>query len=249
MTSETNHRTAEAPAPLGEVTKLYRHDCQYNSCPKRWSKFADHDSAEEALEKSTANDPIIHRYEFRGKKWVTKSFTVQNPAMRALLGDALAKYQDFDLELEDWTFKPPYKPIVHRWDALKGLCAGAVGTDAEPAANMLMDFLRPILANSVEALARTKATRKVTIGGVWQIFPPGELVMTTFFGLEAACRVTRYARTGHDVSKLSFLCITASGASPLRPSQVMIWGEHREISLESLPPSCLIITRYEHANP
>ena len=183
-------RAAPAPA-MNPVTKLFRHD---KCCPKRWSKFADHKEEQENLKSSTTDDPILHRHIFTNRKWVTESFTIQSPAMRAHLKVALAKYQDLDLELENWAFKSPFKPIVHRWDRLNVLCEETTEASSKEAIDQMMEFLRPILASSVDALARTKRTGKVVFDDVWQIFPPGEFAVTIFYGVEAVCRVTKYEK-------------------------------------------------------
>ncbi|KAJ9144054.1 P-loop containing nucleoside triphosphate hydrolase protein [Pleurostoma richardsiae] len=174
--------------------KLYRHDCPYGYCPSRWSKFGDNDEEQAALEQCVSNEPIVHRHSLDDKKWITESFTVHSPAMRAHLRMALAKYQDFDLDLEDWTFKPPYKPIVHRWDRLNALAENLGDPDSKNAIDQLLAFLQPILAPAVKALAQTKETGKIVFDDVWQIFPPGELAVTTFFAVESVCRVEKYEK-------------------------------------------------------
>jgi hypothetical protein len=177
----------------GTVTKLYRHVCQYNSCPPRWSKFPANEEEQVDLTKNVAQDPIVHRHEYVDKAWVTKSFTIHDKAMQKLLNKVLANYQDLDMALEEWTFKPPYRALVHRWDCLKELQAAAVGEE-KAAAGPLVEFLTPILAPSVNALFQTKLTGKVSFENVWQIFQPGELVMTKFYGTEVVCRVLKYER-------------------------------------------------------
>lgn len=112
--------------------------------------------------------------------------------MRKHLRVGLANYQDFDLDLKDWTFTAPYSPIVHRWDKLIALREEATGTKSKRAIEQLMTFLRPILAPSIDSLIQTKKTGKVEFNNIWQIFPPGELVATSFFGVEAVARILRY---------------------------------------------------------
>lgn len=123
---------------------------------------------------------------------MTESFTVQDPLMRNHLRVALAKYQDFDLELKNWTFKEPFSPIVHRWDRLNALCEKTTEVKSKRAIDQLMKFLGPILAPSIGSLIQTKATGKVDFDNVWQIFPPGELAVTSFFGIQAVTRILRY---------------------------------------------------------
>ncbi|KAJ4421393.1 hypothetical protein N0V82_003774 [Gnomoniopsis sp. IMI 355080] len=160
----------------------------------RYARFSTQAAEQEDLEASIQNGPIIHRHAFRDTVWITESFTVNDAVMRALLCRALNKYQDFDPELENWTFRAPYSPIVHRWSQLNDLCETSVGLEERTATSSLMDFLRPILAPSIEALSKTKETGKVLFDDVWQIYPPGEVAMTAFYGIEAAARVVRYEK-------------------------------------------------------
>lgn len=182
-----------APAS-GGVIKLYKYDCPSGCCPSRYARFSTQAAEQEDLQASVHSEPIIHRHAFRETVWVTESFTVNDTTIRLMLRQALNKYQDFDPELENWTFRAPYSPIVHRWSKLNDLCETSVSLEEKTAINSLMAFLRPILAPSIEALSKTKETGKVLFDDVWQIYPPGEVAMTAFYGTEAAARVVRYEK-------------------------------------------------------
>ncbi|KAG5771686.1 hypothetical protein H9Q72_001857 [Fusarium xylarioides] len=173
-------------------TKLYRHRCIYNSCPERWSKFPTNEEEHDDIEESTLKDPIVHRHIFGDHKWQTDSFTIQSPAMRAVISTVLDKYQDLDLDVENWTFKPPFMPLVHRWDRLLSLCEAKDEAHEPEAAAQLLKFLTPILAPKVDALVKTHKTGNVMFDNLWQIFAPHEFVITKFYRVEAACRVTKY---------------------------------------------------------
>lgn len=137
--------------------------------------------------------PIIHRHTFVKKHWVTQSITIQDSAMRQVLREVLSNYQDLDLELINWTFEPPFMPLVHRWEHLKAYYVDLpAGTPQKNAAAALLTFITPIVAPSVISLAQTQATGKVSFDNIWQIFPPGSVVKTTFYGVEAVCRVVKY---------------------------------------------------------
>ncbi|KAF4959060.1 hypothetical protein FGADI_1938 [Fusarium gaditjirri] len=173
-------------------TKLYKHRCVFNSCPERWSRFPTNEEERDDIEQSTLKDPIVHRHTFDDHKWQTESFTIQSSAMQAVVSTVLNKYQDLDLDLEKWTFKPPFMPLVHRWDRLVSLCE-AKGEGHEPeAAAQLLQFLTPILAPKVDALQKTRKTGNVMFHDLWQIFAPHEFVVTKFYGVDAVCRVTKY---------------------------------------------------------
>ncbi|KAF4415952.1 hypothetical protein F53441_14581 [Fusarium austroafricanum] len=177
---------------MSPTTKLYLHQCCFNDCPDRWSKFPSNKEDQNGLNKSISNDPIIHRHTLSDNEWNTESFTIQSPAMRTLLEIALAEYQDLDLELEKWTFRPPFMPIVHRWDRLRSLGEAEADSAAPEAFSQLMEFLNPILAPQIDALSKTRETGSVMFEDLWQIFAPHEFVVTNFYGIEAVCRVTKY---------------------------------------------------------
>lgn len=112
--------------------------------------------------------------------------------MRSHLKVALANYSDFDLELKNWTFQEPYSPIVHRWDRLNAQYEKTTEPKSKKALADLLEFLRPILVSSVDSLIQTKETGKVSFQNLWQIFPPGELAVTSFFGIQTVSRLLRY---------------------------------------------------------
>jgi hypothetical protein len=173
-------------------TKLYRHRCLRGSCPDRWSKFPNHKEDQDNLEEITSKDPIVHRHIFSDHKWETESFTIHSPLMQGVLSTVLERYQDLDLELEKWTFKPPFMPLVHRWDRLLSLCDDQGKELVPEPSTQLLEFLTPILAPKVDALVKTRKTGNVMFQDLWQIFAPHEFVMTKFYGVEAVCRVTKY---------------------------------------------------------
>ncbi|KUJ21199.1 P-loop containing nucleoside triphosphate hydrolase protein [Mollisia scopiformis] len=184
----------KTPSPTS-VTKLYRHDCEYNCCASRWSEFPSTDDDHVALDKKIAKISIVHRHVFEEKRWVTKSFTINSLLMRQILVKALSKYQDLDMDLEEWTFQPPYAPLVHRWEQLATLRAEMKDGPEKNAADELINFLTPITASAVDHLAKTRETKKVTFEYIWQILPPGELAVTKLYGVDTVCRVVKYEKT------------------------------------------------------
>ncbi|KAH8892780.1 P-loop containing nucleoside triphosphate hydrolase protein [Thozetella sp. PMI_491] len=180
------------------VSNWYQHRCAQNSCQTRWSEFAVIDDDEADLTKRSSVIPIIHRHIYRNKHWVTRSVTIQDPVMRKVLLEVLHKYQDLDPELENWTFEPPFMPLVHRWDVLKEYQAKAEPGPLKNAALVMLAFLTPIVASSVVSLALTRETGKVSFENLWQIFPPSSIVMTKFFGIDTLCRVLKYKKRPED---------------------------------------------------
>jgi len=126
--------------------------------------------------------------------------------MRAFFTEALADYQDLDIDLEGWTFAPPYKPLVHRWERILSLQQQLQASeddddeDKKKAADQLIEFLQPILAPSIVDLTSTQDTGKIGHDMIWQIFPPGEIVLHKFWGVEGLCRVVKYHQEEHESS-------------------------------------------------
>jgi hypothetical protein len=198
-TCETSSSVADDAPQEPAAHALYRHDCAYGSCPTRWSKFALSQEEQDALEDEMRTKSIVQRHVHSSEKgWETESFTINSPDMRAFLAETLAHYQDLDPDLEGWTFAPPYKPLVHRWDRLQtlhqALKDSAGEDDKKTAVGQLVKFMQPILAPSIDDLAATRATGKIKYDMIWQIFPPGEIVLTKLWGVDTVCRVVKYQK-------------------------------------------------------
>ncbi|KAL2148037.1 hypothetical protein VTI28DRAFT_93 [Corynascus sepedonium] len=184
-------------APTQSIQKLYEHRCAYEDCPARWSKFAVNQEEQDELEAQVRSTPIVHRHTYQRdeREWVTKSFEVNCGHMRAFLSEALADYQDLDLDLEGWSFAPPYNPLVHRWERILGLHkqlqTSENDSDKKKAIEQLVEFLRPLLAPSISDLANTQDTGQVEYDMIWQIFPPGEIVLRNVAGVDALYRVAK----------------------------------------------------------
>ncbi|RFU78510.1 p-loop containing nucleoside triphosphate hydrolase [Trichoderma arundinaceum] len=168
------------------VTKLYQQEYVH------WSQFESEDKQIDALEKQMTEMAIVQRFVHCNTSWVTESFTINSPSMRKILSEVLENYQDLDLECENWTFRSPYIPLVHRWQRLQDFRKTTSDPVLLKAAQELIDFLIPIAGPSVDALEQTRLTGKVAFDHLWQIFPPGELVMTKMYGHDTVCRVIKH---------------------------------------------------------
>lgn len=90
-----------------------------------------------------------------------------------------------------------YRPLVHRWNQVNEIHAGLMNNaetpdDEKQAFQTLLDFLRPIMAASIEALAQTRDTGMIHFDDVWKIFPPSELIVAKLWGLPLICKVLKY---------------------------------------------------------
>jgi hypothetical protein len=198
-TSKANDTTAQSEGPV--VHKLYHHVCGYG-CPNRWSTYPRVQDETDAVEAEARKKRIVLRHSWDDDAWEPSSFTVNCPRMRAFLSEALAGYQDLDLEVEHWTFAPPYSPLVHRWGRIKELQATS---DDSAAANELIQFLEPLLAPSLSDLESIRKTGMVTFQALWQLFPPSELVVDTLWSQTICSRVAK-AYTSKDSGSFKLEC-------------------------------------------
>ncbi|MBE3049110.1 hypothetical protein IMZ48_42740, partial [Candidatus Bathyarchaeota archaeon] len=222
---------------MPSTAELFLHKCQGHECG-RWSAQPTPKEDEKALRKSVAADSIVHNRIRRNHEWTTALFTIQDPTMRAHLLSALADYQDLDLEIEKWNFKPPFERLVHRWESVSAIPESA-GPSKVEAITHLIEFLRPVLAPSLDRVAETAQSGMVTFDRIWHIFPPGQLVLTTFYGLEAACRITK-CKEGHigdmKVWNVSMEYVDWNGNScGYAPTTATIQGFQKTRRVTSLP--------------
>ncbi|KAI0147924.1 P-loop containing nucleoside triphosphate hydrolase protein [Hypoxylon sp. NC0597] len=171
------------------AAKLY----QYNGIDSlRWSRFADPQDEQKDLEAHASKFPIISRYHRTMNGWETYSITIQDQSMREILRYLLRGYGEFDPELQDWTFYPPFKPLFHRWGELND--RETVLRDvpcAENTLSTLIDVLAPVVASSLAKVAKSRETNKIRFQELSDIFAPGTLVITKFYGVDTVCRVVK----------------------------------------------------------
>ena len=183
-------------APRG-IGKYYKHRCLAINggwCQSRYSDFQSSSKENKEFEARVMDlHAIVHYFELNDESaWTTSQFTIRSPDMQDALSRALDGYPDLDLELSNWIFKPPYMPLVHRWDRIQALpsIGGGKNKSARAAAAAvaeLVAFLKPILFTPISSAAQARDTGKSAYADVWQILPPGELAIAYFFGVEAIC--------------------------------------------------------------
>lgn len=173
------------------VSNWYQHGCKHSACKEKWSEFDRLKDDFEDLKLHTAQTPIIHRHVSVDGRWTTQNITIQDPAMRTVLGEVLRDYWFLlDCEFRRWTFEPDFTPFVHRWNVLKQLRdANSGNATLQNAASGLIAFLEPLISESLVSLAQATKTGLIAFKDLPLIFEPGALVQTDFFDAKVICRV------------------------------------------------------------
>lgn len=156
------------------VSNWYHHGCQSGDCKEKLSEFDNLENDFADLKHGTAQIPIIHHHVYKRGRWTTDSITIQDPAMRTVVGEVLRNYGSLDCELESWTFKSDLTPFVHRWDILKQLHNSNSGNASlQNAASGLITFLEPLLSQSIVSLDQASQTSLISFEDLPLIFKPG----------------------------------------------------------------------------
>ncbi|KAI0135159.1 P-loop containing nucleoside triphosphate hydrolase protein [Daldinia grandis] len=150
----------------------------------QWSTSANVKEDFSDLLARTSSIPVIHRFTMKHGNWKTESITIQDPPMRKILDVTLRKYEDLNLKKENWTFRPPFQPLVHRWYNIERYATKA---KADPTAENALATLVSVLAPIIKPLLSSCKT--IEFANIQHIFPPGTLVLSRESGTEAFYRV------------------------------------------------------------
>ncbi|KAI1808269.1 P-loop containing nucleoside triphosphate hydrolase protein [Daldinia bambusicola] len=146
-------------------------------------------------ERETSDIPIIHRLGRERGFWETHSISIQDPLMRKILGDVLKEYPDLTLEKENWTFFPPFQPLVHRWNKLEGYAAEAkADPTTEHAFFGLLYVLTSIINHPLSPSRRIKATGNIDHESIWCLYAPGSLVVSREWDVDVVSRIIKCRR-------------------------------------------------------
>jgi hypothetical protein len=183
--------------------KWYWHsDPEDSSKSLGWSQSPDFwDGTVDVRPKSEAM-PILHYFTFHCDAWRPSTLTIDDPPMREAIAHILDGYESYGpaSATRSLTVSEPWRPLVHRWDALKTYYARLNnGMPAKHALGAFLAYAAPIVAEPVLALERAKSTKKIKNKDIWVLFPIGTSVMVKMDGLEKEYRVLRCLRDLHSL--------------------------------------------------
>ena len=110
----------------------------------------------------------------------------------------MGELQVIDGDAANWISEPPFKPFLHRWEKILGMQSQAAvissmngegDTSRKEALDALVSFFDPLLKSGIESLATMRDKGSVSFADVWQLFPPGELIVTRQLDVDIVCRV------------------------------------------------------------
>ena len=136
----------------------------------RWSEYATAEDEEKELQRLTSGFDVIHRLQHMEDEnditaWQTHSILIRGDLKQGILTKALTGYPEVDLSKPEIEFKPPFAPLVHRWEDLQKHAEKATASaDASVSVDRnaeLLDILKKVVASGLTALERVKVKGQV----------------------------------------------------------------------------------------
>ncbi|KAI0380663.1 P-loop containing nucleoside triphosphate hydrolase protein [Hypomontagnella monticulosa] len=175
--------------PMGSnsaVGKLYRH-----TKASSWSVIQDPVMHQKEVSGMGQSYAIVHRFSMEqlpaGHAWTTHSVSAQSPGLQRVLAQIFQGYPDWAPADKPFTFLPPYKPVIHRWEEINEFDAGPEKTNKEM--DMLRDELKPLVDVNLHLLKEVKSTGVISFNGLWLIFAPGDYLVANLPGGTCICRL------------------------------------------------------------
>jgi hypothetical protein len=106
-----------------DIKSLYNHSLSPHH--DRWSEFKDQIAEEERIKALGRSFAAVFLHCFsqaRTKEgeiaWQTHSIEVESPRLQQIFSSIFQDYPNWNPDATPYTFFPPFKPIVHRWDRI-----------------------------------------------------------------------------------------------------------------------------------
>ncbi|OTA69212.1 P-loop containing nucleoside triphosphate hydrolase protein [Hypoxylon sp. EC38] len=183
----------EGPEPAGSrcaVGKLYRH-----TKSSSWSVVQDPVLHEKQVSELGQSYAIVHRFSLEqlagGKQprhaWTTHSVAVHSIALQNALTQIFQGYPDWAPPGKPYTFLPPYKPLLHRWEKINTF--NAVDETTKQEMRILREELKPLVEVELNVLEKAKSSGVVSFDKLWLIFAPGDFVVANIDGSTCICEL------------------------------------------------------------
>jgi hypothetical protein len=169
------------------IRALYNHST--SSYPRRakWSEYQDLILEEKHLKERGKDYPIIQRFskvETDGGdiSWANHSIEIQSERLKTLFDKVFEGYPAWYPDAAPYTFFPPFKPLVHRWEAILLAFAEVQKGDDQRLKDEiahLRGVLEPLLAIHLSAMNKARETLVVSFEQLWLFLAPGSIMVSS----------------------------------------------------------------------
>jgi hypothetical protein len=178
------------------IKSLYNHSADTRPRHTKWSEFKDLISEEQRLKELGQPYAIVHRFSrYEGGEgeyaWKTLSIEIQSTRLRAILDKIFFDYPDWNSDGSPYTFSPPFKPFIHRWDKILESFKQEKDKSTKKEIELLHQALEPLLSSHLFALKQAKSTGVISFNKLWLILAPGDLMLSCENGNICVSRLKR----------------------------------------------------------
>ncbi|KAK4207818.1 member of AAA-ATPase family [Rhypophila decipiens] len=203
-TEESKDTADSQPSRISGIRNLYNHSVDRNPQFAKWSEFQDLILEEKHLKQRGLAYPLIQRFSKNVSEdgeqvsWSTHSIEIQSPHLKAIFDKVFVGYPGWYPDAAPYTFVPPFKPLVHRWDIiLEAFKAAEEGGDESVKDDIALtrQILDPLLSTHLSAINKARETLVVSHESLWLLLAPGSIMVSSEAGNTCAMRLLNVSYT------------------------------------------------------
>ncbi|KAK9420616.1 putative ATPase AAA-type core domain-containing protein [Seiridium unicorne] len=166
----------------------------------RWSEYDDVRTEQADLTRAFAAFDVLHRKvkhvdAYGNNHWKSHSVIIRGRPKATALAAALAEYPGIDFGQDEIELTQPFRPLVHRWEALENYRDTTDGADGRTDVSLLIEALEPAVRRSLDFVARLKKAGLVSRASLDFVFAPGEIMLAEQDGHFQAYLLTSFRFT------------------------------------------------------
>ncbi|KAK6070678.1 ATPase [Seiridium cupressi] len=166
----------------------------------RWSEYDDVRTEQADLTRAFAAFDVLHRKvkhvdAYGNNHWKSHSVIIRGWPKTTELAAALAEYPGIDFGQDEIELTQPFRPLVHRWEALENYRDTTDDADGRTDASLLIEALEPAVRHSLDFVARLKKAGLVSWASLDFVFAPGEIMLAEQDGHFQAYLLTSFQFT------------------------------------------------------
>ncbi|KAK9788085.1 putative Ubiquitin-like protease family profile domain-containing protein [Seiridium cardinale] len=166
---------------------------------------------------------IKHVDAYGNNHWKSHSVIIRGQPKATALTASLAEYPGIDFGQDEIELAEPFRPLVHRWEALENYRDTTDDADGRADELLLIEALEPAVRNSLHFVAQLKKTDLVSWASLDFVFAPGEIILAEQDGGYVDWSGSQF---GYATKSIDF--VEFSGSKPLAslPLYPMTWAKN-----------------------
>ncbi|KAK4160328.1 member of AAA-ATPase family [Cladorrhinum sp. PSN259] len=194
---KSTDNTAAVDVPrISGIRNLFNHSTSHQSQDAKWSEFQDLILEEKHLKQRGLAYPVIQRFSknVSGENdeivsWSTHSIEIQSPRLKAMFDQVFEGYPEWYPDAAPYTFFPPFKPLVHRWESILQAFNAVEDDVTKEDISLFRQVVDPLLTTHLTAIAKARETLVSSHESLWYLLAPGSIMVSSERGSICALRL------------------------------------------------------------